>query len=65
MPDVPICRSVNPLYMSYAADQDGNFAGHAGYGYRSIATFVETCIAVNSGSMDWCATRGNDSPPSA
>lgn len=41
--------SCNPLYMSYEPDAEGNFAGQLGYGYRSIAAFVDACRALNEG----------------
>lgn len=32
--------SVNPMYMRYTPDSDGNFSGQAGYGYKSLEEFV-------------------------
>lgn len=49
-------RSVNPLYMSYSKDYQGNFAGHHGYGYKSIETFIAMCNAINNGAADWCVS---------
>ena len=40
---------LNPFYMRYAPDEDGNFNGQTGYGYISIEKFVDGCVAVNSG----------------
>lgn len=50
--------SVNPLYMSYAPGPGGHFAGHFGYGYRSIAAFVEACQSVNAKHVDADALHG-------
>eukprot|EP01062_Namystynia_karyoxenos_P055842 TRINITY_DN46852_c0_g1_i1.p1 TRINITY_DN46852_c0_g1~~TRINITY_DN46852_c0_g1_i1.p1 ORF type:complete len:460 (+),score=145.86 TRINITY_DN46852_c0_g1_i1:75-1382(+) len=33
--------SNNPLFMKYTPDADGHFDGQGGYGYRSLALFVE------------------------
>eukprot|EP01135_Chromosphaera_perkinsii_P005397 Nk52_evm2s346 gene=Nk52_evmTU2s346 len=44
-------RSVNPLYMAYMPDEDGNFNGQHGYGYKSIECFVENAKKVNSGNL--------------
>lgn len=38
--------SPNPLFMKYAPDAEGNFAGQSAYGYRSIADFVKAAIAI-------------------
>lgn len=43
-------RSANPLFMKYTPDADGRFAGQSGYGYRSIADFVEAATAIRDGS---------------
>lgn len=40
---------LNPFYMRYAPDEDGNFNGQSGYGYVSIEKFVDACLAVNTG----------------
>lgn len=40
---------LNPFYMRYAPDEDGNFNGQTGYGYISIEKFVDGCRAVNEG----------------
>ncbi|CZS90751.1 probable NAD binding Rossmann fold oxidoreductase [Rhynchosporium agropyri] len=37
----------NPFYMRYAPDEEGNFAGQAGYGYVSFEKFVDGCVLVN------------------
>lgn len=42
-------KSVNPLFMKYAADASGNFAGQSGYGYRSIEDFVLAALAIGQG----------------
>jgi D-galacturonate reductase len=41
--------SANPLFMKYAPDADGRFAGQTGYGYRSIEAFVDAALAIRSG----------------
>jgi D-galacturonate reductase len=41
--------SANPLFMKYAPDADGYFAGQSGYGYRSIEDFVEAATAIRAG----------------
>lgn len=41
-------QSCNPLFWK-GTPSDGKFAGQLGYGYRSIADFVQAAIAVNSG----------------
>eukprot|EP00123_Amoebidium_parasiticum_P006387 comp17343_c0_seq1/m.16584 comp17343_c0_seq1/g.16584 ORF comp17343_c0_seq1/g.16584 comp17343_c0_seq1/m.16584 type:complete len:446 (-) comp17343_c0_seq1:295-1632(-) len=45
-------RSVNPLFMAYSKDHEGNFAGHHGYGYKSFEEFVTHCTKVNAGKAD-------------
>ena len=40
---------INPFYMRYAPDEDGNFNGQTGYGYISIEKFIDGCRAVNAG----------------
>ena len=40
--------SANPLFMKYAPDADGHFAGRSGYGYRSIEDFVEAANAIRA-----------------
>ena len=42
--------SANPLFMKYTPDADGRFAGQSGYGYCSIANFVEAAVAINNGT---------------
>ncbi|KAK0383506.1 hypothetical protein NLU13_9417 [Sarocladium strictum] len=42
---------LNPFYMRYAPDEDGNFNGQTGYGYISIEKFIDGCRAVNEGKM--------------
>jgi D-galacturonate reductase len=41
--------SANPLFMKYAPDAEGYFAGQSGYGYRSIEDFVEAANAIRAG----------------
>jgi D-galacturonate reductase len=38
---------LNPFYMRYAPDEDGNFNGQTGYGYISIEKFIDGCRAIN------------------
>ncbi len=40
--------SANPLFMKYAPDSDGYFAGQGGYGYRSIEAFVDAANAIRN-----------------
>ena len=40
--------SPNPLFMKYAPNANGEFAGQTGYGYRSIEAFVEAVGAIGS-----------------
>ena len=42
-------KSANPLFMKYEPGADGRFAGQSGYGYRSIADFVEAARAIREG----------------
>eukprot|EP00882_Tetradesmus_deserticola_P003525 GHRQ01003730.1.p1 GENE.GHRQ01003730.1~~GHRQ01003730.1.p1 ORF type:complete len:435 (+),score=181.80 GHRQ01003730.1:307-1611(+) len=42
--------ALNPLYMRYTPDANGFFAGQSGYGYISIAAFIEAAAALNSGA---------------
>lgn len=39
----------NPFYMRYAPDEEGNFAGQAGYGYVSFEKFVDNVRRINEG----------------
>ena len=41
--------SANPLFMKYTPGADGYFAGQNGYGYRSIAAFVDAVQSIQSG----------------
>lgn len=41
-------KSVNPLFMKYTPDANMRFAGHTGYGYRSLAAFVEAVFAMRN-----------------
>ena len=38
--------SANPLFMKYEPNAEGDFAGQSGYGYKSIATFIEAAVAI-------------------
>lgn len=51
--------SANPLFMKYDPDPNGNFAGQDGYGYRSIADFVEAATQIRSGIAKPADFRGN------
>jgi len=43
---------LNPFYVQYAPDEEGNFNGNAGsYGYKSIEKFIEACRLVNDGRV--------------
>jgi D-galacturonate reductase len=42
---------INPFYMRYAPDEEGNFGGQAGYGYVSFEKFVDAVTAVNEGRV--------------
>jgi D-galacturonate reductase len=42
---------INPFYMRYAPDEEGNFGGQAGYGYVSFEKFVDGVVAVNDGRV--------------
>lgn len=48
--------SPNPLFMKYRPSADGEFNGTSGYGYQSIAAFLEAARSINTGetkSNDW------------
>jgi D-galacturonate reductase len=45
-------KSVNPLFMKYTPDAHKRFAGHIGYGYRSIAAFIESVFSINNNIAD-------------
>ncbi|PHH83298.1 hypothetical protein CDD82_2268 [Ophiocordyceps australis] len=53
---------INPFYMRYAPDEDGNFAGQTGYGYISLEKFVDACRAVNAGETTPAALDAKDLP---
>ena len=40
---------INPFYMRYAPDEDGNFGGQTGYGYISFEKFVDAVTALKEG----------------
>ncbi|KAK1139862.1 hypothetical protein N8T08_011107 [Aspergillus melleus] len=42
---------LNPFYMRYAPDDEGNFAGQTGYGYISFEKFIDAVTAVNEGRV--------------
>jgi D-galacturonate reductase len=42
--------SINPLYMRYTPDHDGNFVGQACYGYQSFEVFVKAVNTIRAGS---------------
>lgn len=42
---------LNPFYMRYAPDEDGNFSGQTGYGYISFEKFIDAVTAVNEGRV--------------
>ena len=44
--------SLNPLFMKYTPDAEGEFAGQDGYGYRSIESFVKAVAAIRRGEAD-------------
>lgn len=41
-------RQVNPLFMKYAPNPKGEFAGQHGYGFRSFELFIDAITALNS-----------------
>ncbi|KAG2393593.1 hypothetical protein C9374_007124 [Naegleria lovaniensis] len=43
-------RSINPLFMKYSPDVFGRFSGQNGYGYLSLASFVE-CVYLYENSL--------------
>jgi len=45
-------KSANPLFMKYEPGADGRFAGQSGYGYRSIADFIEAARAIREGRAE-------------
>ncbi|KAF9889098.1 hypothetical protein FE257_008075 [Aspergillus nanangensis] len=40
---------LNPFYMRYAPDDEGNFGGQTGYGYVSFEKFIDAVTALNEG----------------
>ena len=40
---------VNPFYMRYAPDENGNFGGQTGYGYISFEKFIDAVTALKEG----------------
>lgn len=42
---------LNPFYMKYAPDEEGNFSGQTGYGYISFEKFVDAITALKEGRV--------------
>ncbi|KAL4954490.1 hypothetical protein BDW69DRAFT_163066 [Aspergillus filifer] len=42
---------INPFYMKYAPDEEGNFGGQTGYGYVSFEKFIDAVTALNEGRV--------------
>ncbi|CEL07180.1 Putative D-galacturonic acid reductase [Aspergillus calidoustus] len=42
---------INPFYMRYAPDEEGNFGGQTGYGYISFEKFIDAITALNEGRV--------------
>ena len=42
---------INPFYMRYTPDEDGNFNGQTGYGYLSLEKFVDGCRGINAKTL--------------
>lgn len=42
---------INPFYMRYAPDEEGNFGGQTGYGYISFEKFIDAVTALNKGTI--------------
>ncbi|KAK9600670.1 hypothetical protein V6Z92_000742 [Aspergillus fumigatus] len=42
---------INPFYMRYAPDEEGNFGGQTGYGYVSFEKFIDAVTALNEGRV--------------
>ncbi|KKY24814.1 putative nad binding rossmann fold [Phaeomoniella chlamydospora] len=42
---------LNPFYMKYAPDEEGNFNGQTGYGYISFEKFVDAVNALKDGKV--------------
>ena len=42
---------INPFYMRYAPDEEGNFGGQAGYGYVSFEKFIDAVTGINEGAI--------------
>ena len=51
---------INPFYMRYAPDEEGNFNGQTGYGYVSFEKFVDAVTALKDGkaTLDSLDQRG-------
>jgi D-galacturonate reductase len=58
--DTPALKWLNPFYMRYAPDEEGNFNGQSGYGYVSFEKFIDAVTAVNEGklTLDQLDARG-------
>jgi len=50
--------SANPLFMKYAPDAEGNFAGQSAYGYQSIADFVKAASVIREQQATTADFRG-------
>ncbi|PHR96060.1 MAG: oxidoreductase [Blastopirellula sp.] len=44
--------SANPLFMKYTPDENGQFNGQSGYGYRSIEDFIEAANAISQSEAE-------------
>jgi len=51
---------LNPFYMRYVPDEEGNFGGQTGYGYISFEKFIDAVTALNEGrvTLDQLDARG-------
>ncbi|KIY97761.1 hypothetical protein MNEG_10200, partial [Monoraphidium neglectum] len=49
--------ALNPLYMRYVPDAAGRFAGQTGYGYISIAKFIDAARDLRDGEVSLEAVR--------
>ncbi|KAG2491936.1 hypothetical protein HYH03_009669 [Edaphochlamys debaryana] len=49
--------SINPLYMRYTPDAAGRFAGQSGYGFVSIARFLDAASRLNAGATSVAELR--------
>src|ERR1700733_1722493 len=56
-------HSYNPFYMKYTPSGSGHFDGQHGYGYISIAKFVEWAQALNAKEVESPAVFDNQDLP--